>query len=446
MSVPTTIFAPATAQGRAGIAIFRISGPAAQTVFAKLCRSHALPQPRQAELRTLYDPATSEPIDHALILWFPAPHSFTGEDVVELHVHGGRAVNAALMNSLSRLAHFRLAEPGEFTRRAFENGKMDMTEAEAIADLVHAETEAQRRQALRQLDGALGTLYDSWRDTLMRILAYHEAAIDFADEDLPKDIAEKQTDALQTLIADITRHSDDGHRGERLREGFSVAILGPPNAGKSSLLNALSRRDAAIVSSTAGTTRDVIEVHLDLNGYPVMLADTAGLRDSADAIENEGIRRARMRAAEADVKLLVFDGSHWPEMDKTTAALIDDKAIVVVNKADVVKEETKTAAANRQPLFLSAKTGEGIAELLQRITDYIVAQFPASSSAPLTRARHRAALEDCLQSLRRAQTATQTELRAEDIRLAARALGRITGRVDVEDMLDIVFRDFCIGK
>lgn len=442
-----TIFAPATATGRAGVAVFRISGKAAKEALRKLCPKSAAPEARQASLRLLQHPETHEVLDHALVLWFPAPASFTGEDVVELHTHGGRAVTDAVMKALAGLPHFRLAEAGEFTRRAFENGRMDLTQAESIADLVHAETEAQRKQALRQMEGGLGKLYGGWRAALAKILAYMEASIDFADEDLPPEIAERQVAELKKLQQEIVRHLDDNHRGERLREGFSIAILGPPNAGKSSLLNALARREAAIVSSIAGTTRDVIEVHLDLGGYPVVLADTAGLRESGDAIESEGVRRALARAEQADVKLIVFDGAVWPVADSAAMDLIDDDTLIVVNKSDQIKNRWFVVQGVGEPLFISAQTGEGLPELLTQLTQEIERRFGASAGAPsLTRARHREALEECRDHLARSLQAKESELRAEDIRLALRALGRITGHVGVEDLLDIIFRDFCIGK
>lgn len=442
-----TIYAPATAVGRAGVVVFRISGPAASEAILRLTRPSQLLSPRTASLRVLHHPETQEVLDRALVLWFPSPNSFTGEDVVELHTHGGRAVTHAVTEALALLPGFRLAEAGEFTRRAFENGRMDLTAAEAIADLVHAETQAQRRQALRQMQGALGKLYGDWREKLARILAYTEASIDFADEDLPADIADKQMADLKKLQNEIAHHLDDNHRGERLREGFSIAILGPPNAGKSSLLNALARRDAAIVSSIAGTTRDVIEVQMDLGGYPVVLADTAGLRESADVIESEGVRRAMQRAEQADLKLLVFDGEHWPQPDAATMKLIDDRSVIVVNKADQVKNKWFVVQGVGEPLYISAQSGEGLPELLDALTQEIEKHFGVASEAPsLTRARHREALEECRDHIARALGATQTDMRAEDIRLAVRSLGRITGHVGVEDLLDIIFRDFCIGK
>lgn len=446
-----TIYALATAPGRGGIAVFRVSGPEARKTVDLFDKSQAFPKPREAVLRKVFHPKTEVMLDEALILFFPSPNSFTGEDVVEIHTHGGRAIANAMTEALTALG-FRLAEPGEFTRRAFENNRLDLTEAEAIADLVNAETEAQRRQALRQFEGALGQIYESWRARLIRSLAYLEAAIDFSDEDLPQDLAAKQAAELRKLVDEIAHHLDDHNRGERLRDGFSIAILGPPNAGKSSLLNALAKRDAAIVSSTAGTTRDVIEVHLDLGGWPITLADTAGLRETAEEIESEGIRRALARAEQADLKLLVFDGELWPAIDATTQKLIDDQTIIVVNKEDLVARDKShplppTAGGMPSvPLFLSAKTGDGIPALLGRLMQEVDLRFADAGSPPLTRARHREALTESHSCLNRALAAQASELRAEDVRLAMRALGRITGRVDVEDLLDVIFRDFCIGK
>jgi tRNA modification GTPase len=375
------------------------------------------------------------------VLWFPGPNSTTGEDVAELHLHGSRAVLAAIMEVLGRLG-LRLAEPGEFTRRAFLNGKLDLLQAEAIADLAAAETEAQRRQALRQLDGELGGLYRGWRDRLTRILAHLEAAIDFPDEDLPPEIEDRILDEANELVTAIEYHLADGHRGERLRDGISVAIVGPPNAGKSSLINKISRREAAITSPIAGTTRDVIEVAIDLQGYPVVLADTAGLRDSEDLIEQEGLRRALQRAIEAEIRLFVFDAgcpteacgaSAWPGLD----------TLLVANKIDLV--QARRADLPKTAIPISALTGEGVDTLLTALGER-VAQSYRIEAPLLTRARHRQALEEAAASLQRSLSATLPELRAEDLRLALRSLGRITGAVDVEDLLDVIFRDFCIGK
>ena len=400
-----------------------------------------LPAPRVAQRRRLVDPHSAEVLDEGLILWFPAPRSATGEDVAELHLHGSRAVLAAVMQALARLG-LRLAEPGEFTRRAFLNGKLDLLQAEAIADLAAAETEAQRRQAMRQLGGELGDVYRGWRDRLTRILAHLEAAIDFPDEDLPPEIEDRILGETEGLVAEIERHLADGHRGERLRDGIDVAILGPPNAGKSSLLNRIARRDVAITSPVPGTTRDVIEVAIDLGGYPVVLADTAGLRDSADAIEQEGKRRAVQRAEQAEIRLFVFDIAH-PADAAGASAWPGADTILVANKIDLARAADTDLSPPALPV--SALTGEGIDRLLTLLGER-VAQTYRIEAPVLTRARHRQALEEATASLQRSFFATLPELRAEDLRLALRSLGRITGAVDVEDLLDVIFRDFCIGK
>jgi tRNA modification GTPase len=374
------------------------------------------------------------------VLWFPGPHSITGEDVAELHLHGSRAVLAAVMAALGREG-LRLAEPGEFTRRAFLNDKLDLVQAEAVADLAAAETEAQRRQALRQLDGHLGVLYRGWGERLLRLLAHLEAAIDFPDEDLPPEIETRVIAESAALAAEITRHLADGNRGERLRDGIAVAIVGAPNAGKSSLLNQLARREAAITSPYAGTTRDVIEVAVDLAGYPVVFADTAGLRDSDDAIEQEGLRRALTRAAAAELRLFVFD-AHCPGDAQGAARWPGSDTLVVANKIDLA---AKCAPLPPGAVAISALTGEGIADLIAALAARIAESYDIAAPL-LTRARHREALEAAVEALRRSLCAELPELRAEDLRLAWRSLGRITGRVDVEDLLDVIFRDFCLGK
>ena len=447
-----TIFALASAHGRAGVAVLRISGPAADTALAALTAGGPdLPPPRQAALRRLAEPRTSQPIDQALVLRFPGPASFTGEDVVELHLHGGRAVTEAALATLGALPGLRLAGPGEFTRRAFEHGRLDLTEAEAIADLVDAETEAQRLLALDQLGGTLKALYHDWAERLTRSLARIEAEIDFPDEDLPGGIIAAETPALSALSQEIAAHLDDNRRGERLRDGVTVAILGAPNAGKPSLLNALTRREAAIVSATAGTTRDIIEVHLDLGGWPVTLLDTAGLRETLDEIESEGIRRALDRAGHADFKLLVLDGGELdpaaPALPPLLAPLADTDSLIVINKADRLPAPPPASLHDRPALALSALTGAGLEVLLTRLQQAVAERLGRNSGGPtLTRARHREALIEARDNLGRALNADAPELAAEDVRLSLRALGRITGRVDVEDLLDVIFRDFCIGK
>jgi tRNA modification GTPase len=442
--VVPTIFAPATAPGRGGVAIVRVSGPLAGTALTALT-GRPLPAPRMATFVRLTVSETGEFLDQGLVLWFPAPHSFTGEDVAEFHVHGGRAVIAGVIDALARLPGLRIAEPGEFSRRGFENGKFDLTAAEAIADLVDADTAAQRRQALRQMEGELGRLYDGWRHRLTRALAHLEADIDFPDEDLPEGVAVMVRPELEALADEIASHLNDNRRGERLRDGIHISILGAPNAGKSSLLNVLARREAAIVSERAGTTRDVVEVHLDLGGFPVVLADTAGLREAADEIESEGIRRALDRAANADLKLAVFDATTLPELDAQTLAVVDDQTLVVLNKLDRASELVHEIGG-KPAIPVSARTGQGLPELLRSLTSAVKTRFETPGVPALTRARHRGALEECAASLHRAMSADLPELAAEDVRLASRALGRITGRVDVEDLLDVIFRDFCIGK
>ncbi len=448
MIAPQTIYALSTAPGRAGVAVIRISGPQAGDALLALIGG-VLPRPRSASLRRLRA-EDGTLLDEGMVLWFPRPHSFTGEDVVELQVHGGRAVLAALFEALARLPGLRLAEPGEFSRRAFENGKLDLTEAEGLGDLINAETEAQRKQALRQMQGALGQLYEGWRNQLTRALAHLEADIDFPDEDLPAGVAAEVMPQIARLREEIAAHLADNRRGERLRDGLMVAILGAPNVGKSSLLNALSNREAAIVSEIPGTTRDVIEVHLDLGGYPVILADTAGLRNSADRIESEGVARALKRAEAADLKLVVLDATK-KSVPKETLALIDTDAIVVANKTDAASIPAGYEVNGRPVLGVSVRNGAGMSALLDALEKDVVARIGMTGSATLTRARHREALTDCVAALDRFLTGNgrnnpAPELAAEDVRLAARALGRITGRIDVEDLLDVIFRDFCIGK
>ncbi len=439
-----TIYAPSTLVGRSGVTVVRMSGPAAGAALVALLGGARLPAPRRASLRALVMPGDGAPLDRALVLWLPGPASFTGEDMAELHLHGGRAAAEGALAALATLPGLRLAEPGEFARRAFDHGRLDLTEVEAIADLIAAETEAQRRQALRQLEGALGARVEEWRERLVGVLARIEALLDFPDEDLPAALEREIGAGLRTLSEEIARALEDGRRGERLRAGFRVAILGAPNVGKSSLLNRLARREAAIVSTVAGTTRDVIEVELDLAGYPVSLADTAGLRESADPVEGEGIRRARMCAEAADLTVVLFDAAMPP--DGPSLALVDDRSIVIANKIDLAP----TGPHPRLPdgaLALSLVTGAGLDRLLAELEGRVRASFGPSGEAPiLTRARHRQALEAAHAELMEAERQGQAELMAENLRLAARALGRVGGRVEVEEVLDRLFAEFCIGK
>jgi tRNA modification GTPase len=470
-----TLFALASAPGRAAIAVWRLSGPDVADGIRALT-GRALPQPRRASLRRLTHAFTGVAVDNALVFWFPGPASFTGEDSAELHCHGGRAVAEAVAAALGALPGFRHAEPGEFSRRAYLNGKLDLTEAEAIADLAAAETEAQRRQALAQAGGALSTLYDGWRTELIRLRAHLEADIEFPDEDIGDPVAQL-SGQIAALSASVSEHLADGHRGERLRDGLTIAVVGAPNAGKSSLVNALARRDVAIVSPEAGTTRDAIEVHLDLGGYPVILVDTAGLRDAGGLVEAEGIARARARAGSADLVLALFAAAADP--DAETLALLDERAVVVRSKADLAEPPApphpdplpagarepesianspspaqaggdRRASDGRvrvpQPVEISVKSGAGIDTLLQTLTDRVATLLADRGPPPPTRARHREALTRCLAALDAAGTAPLPELAAEELRRAADELGRITGRIDIEDMLDAIFRDFCIGK
>lgn len=427
-----TIFAVASGAGRAAVAVFRISGPGSGAALDRLCRRR--PAPRRATLRTLRN-RDGEPIDRSLLLWMPGPGSFTGEDCLELHTHGGRAVVQDVAAALVALG-LRPAEPGEFTRRAFLNGRMDLLEAEALADLIDAETSAQRRQALLQLEGGLGAVLAAWRSQLVAVLAQQEALIDFPDEDLPAQVEERLLETIGDLASAMRGQLDDNRRGERLREGVTVAVMGPPNAGKSTLINALAERDVAIVAATPGTTRDVLEARIEIAGVPVTLLDTAGLRDSDDPVEAEGVRRARQRAETADLLVVAEAPGEAP-----LAPLPDHPRVLhVATKADL------HPATEGSTLRISARTGQGMDALRDVLATHVRDLTQAMGPPPLTRARHRAALQEAVAGLERALAAPYPELRGEDLRLALRALGRITGQVGVEDILDSVFRQFCIGK
>ena len=461
-----TIYALATAYGQAGIAVVRVSGPGAFVSLDKLV--DVRPTARMATLKTLTNPNNDTVIDEAVVLTFPGPNSYTGEDVVEYHIHGGTAVRESLFAALTMMDGHRMAEAGEFTRRAFENGRMDLTQAEAVADLIHAETEAQKQQALSQMGGALSDLYQGWAERLVRALAYAEAQIDFSEEDLPdEEVKSHIHPVLQSIAAEIKDHLNDGNRGEILRDGIKIAVIGAPNAGKSSLVNALAKRDVAIVSDMAGTTRDVLEVHLNIGGYPVTLYDTAGLRpeqlsntDAQHTIEAEGIKRALQKAQEADFKILLFDGTE-AELHPQTLALADNRSLIVVNKMDVLNKDRlpresgdpgqqslDPRSSRGRQIYVSTLMGEGLDTLIQTVSRETMTLIDQDRSTPsLTRARHREALEAALEHIQTALNNNLTpDLIAEDIRMAVRYLGRITGRTDVEDLLDIIFRDFCIGK
>ena len=504
-----TIFALSSGRVPAAIAVIRISGPRAGDALTAL--GVKTPEPRKAGLARVRDPQSGEIIDEALALWFPGPNSETGEHVAELQLHGGRAVVAATLAALGKIEGLRPAEAGEFTRRAFENGKLDLTAVEGLADLVGAETEAQRRQAFRQMKGALGRRAETWRERLIQALALVEARIDFSDEgDVPEDLVRPALEIARTLAAEIGGALNDGTRGERLREGLVVAIAGPPNAGKSTLLNRIARREAAIVSPYAGTTRDVIEVHLDLDGWPVTLLDTAGIRETDDPVEMEGVRRAQDRAAAADLVLWVEDAGgpqageggpgnttmvqrgdgvpfrpggaagtasagpgagqngpigwrvhnkadlwgHFKRNDFGFVTNLNNESVLlsneplknVVNQSLLHNNETIIENIERE-FIISAGTGEGVDALLRALTDFTAKFLAGTESGLITRERHRLVLSQVYQALTRALSLTgQEDLLAEELRTAAAALGRLTGRVDVEDILEVIFRDFCIGK
>ena len=467
------IVALSSGPGRAAVAVVRVSGPRSGHALEVL--SGGLPEARVATLRELRDPRSGAVLDRALVLWFPGPRSFTGEDLAEFHLHGGRAVVAGVLEALCRIDGLRPAEPGEFTRRAFGAGRLDLAEVEGLADLLNAETAAQRRQALAQLDGGLSARATAWRDRASGALARLEALIDFADEEVPGEIVDLARRAIGDVAAEIAGLLDDGGRGERLRDGLQVAIVGPPNAGKSSFLNYLAGRDAAIVAACPGTTRDVVEVRLDLAGWPVTVADTAGLcipeernlwsrgANSETAVEAEGIRRSRLRASGADLVCAVFDLGDWPDFGTETAALLRPGDLVLFNKLDRTGDAWSMAELARRagevagPLgaairddrarLVSVTTGAGLdraARVLERRATAALAG--GAGDAPITRARHRRALADAVAAFEDAGAEREIELAAEALRAGVRALGRITGHVDVEDLLDRVFGEFCIGK
>ena len=440
-----TVYALSSGAGRAGIAVIRVSGAGAGPSLRRLS-GRRLPAPRLATRTRLAHPRTREPLDDALVLWFPALASYTGEDVAEFHVHGGRAVIDGVLGALAQEADMRLAAPGEFTRRAFDNGRLDLTACEGVADLVSAQTAAQRRQALRQMDGALARIYEDWRGRLIAVLAGIEADMEFPDDDLRSGGATRALEIISAIQREVAAHLADAGLGERLRDGISIAIVGAPNCGKSSLLNCLAKRDAAIVSSTAGTTRDIVEVQMDLAGYPVVLADTAGLREAGDDIEAEGVRRSLQRAHAADLRLTLFDATQWPSVDAQTLGLVDDQALVVLNKSDLCRPPADADVGGARAHLVSALTGDGADTLLRAIWAAIASRFESREAPMLTRARHREALGECAANLARAAAATLPELMAEDVRLSARALGRIVGIVNVEDVLDVLFGEFCVGK
>ena len=442
-----TIYALSSGPGISGVAIVRVSGEETKLVVQSLT-GKSLPPARKATLRKINKINTSELIDEGIILWFPGPESYTGEDMAEFHIHGSKAVIEALHASISKIDNCRLAEPGEFTKLAFQNGKINLLKAESVADLISAETEIQRQQAIKIMNGKSADKFNDLRKKLLKILSHIEAKIDFPDEDLPKDILNNIKKDFDIVYKDILKILDDQKVGERIREGFKIAIIGPTNAGKSSLLNHLSNRDAAIVSEIAGTTRDVIETHLNIDGYPVIVSDTAGIRDSKNEIEKKGIKLALNRAEDADLKLIVIEPK---SLDFTSVFkdLLDENSILVVNKSDLINEEISLEIKKFDHILISIKTNLGISDLILKIKNKLKDKFISSENIFITRERHRQHLEQCLENLknfRKKNNAEDFDKAAEDLRLATRHLGMIVGKVDVEEILGSIFNDFCIGK
>ena len=442
-----TIYALSTGPGISGIAIVRVSGEGTKKVI-QLLTNAIIPEPRVATLRKINKINTSELIDEGIILWFPGPESYTGEDMAEFHIHGSKAVVEALHTSISKIENCRLAEPGEFTKLAFQNGKINLLKAESIADLISAETEIQRQQAIKIMNGKSADKFNSLREKLLKILSHVEAKIDFPDEDLPEDIFKNIKKISNEVILNIKKILDDQKVGERIREGFKIAIIGPTNAGKSSLLNHLSNRDVAIVSEIAGTTRDVIETHLNIDGYPVVVSDTAGIRESKNEIEKKGIKLALKKAEDADLKLIVVDAKS-PDIKGILKELMDENAILVINKSDLLNEDLNLEIKNFDHVLISVKNNLNLEGLILKLKNKLKNKFITSEDILITRERHRQHLEQSLKYLENFEEKNEAEdfdKAAEDLRLATRHLGMIVGRVDVEEILGSIFTDFCIGK
>ena len=442
-----TIYALSTGPGISGIAVIRISGEDTSRAI-ELLTGKSVPKPRVATLRKINKINTSELIDEGIILWFPGPESYTGEDMAEIQVHGSKAVIDALHTSISHIENCRLAEPGEFTKLAFQNGKINLLKAESVADLISSETEIQRQQAIKIMNGKSADQFNFLREKLLKILSHVEAKIDFPDEDLPGDILEEIKKSSDDVLKNIEKILDDQKVGERIREGFKIAILGPTNAGKSSLLNHLSNRDVAIVSEIAGTTRDVIETHLNIDGYPVIVSDTAGIRESKNEIEKKGIKLSLNRAEEADLKLVVVDAKNLDFTD-VLKGLLDQNAILVINKSDLLDGEIDPEIKKLDHVLISIKENLNIDELILKIKNNLKNKFITSDDILITRERHRQHLEQCLEHLKNFNKKNEVEdfdKAAEDLRLATRHLGMIVGKVDVEEILGSIFNDFCIGK
>ena len=442
-----TIYALSSGPGTSGIAVIRISGPEASLVIKKLTKKN-IPEPRVATLRKINYINTSELIDEGMILWFPGPESYTGEDLAEIHVHGSKTVVEAIHSSISKIKNCRLAEPGEFTKIAFQNGKINLLKAESIGDLIASETEIQRKQAVQIMNGKSAERFNSLREKLLKILSHIEAKIDFPDEDLPSNILKSIKKSSYDVIQNLEKILNDQKIGERIRDGFKIAIVGPPNAGKSSLLNYLANRDAAIVSETAGTTRDVVEVHLNIDGYPVIMSDTAGIRESRNEIERKGIKLSINRAEDADLKLVVIDAKNV-EFTDLLLNLLKNDSILVVNKSDLIEVTETTDFKKFDHILISIKNNINLDNLISKIKDHLKNKFISSEDILITRARHRQHLEKCLEHLKSFNEKNEIEdfdKAAEDLRLATRNLGMIVGKVDVEELLGSIFNDFCIGK
>ena len=442
-----TIYALSTGPGISGIAVIRISGPETSKVI-ELLTNKKLPKPRIASLRKINKINTSELIDEGLILWFPGPESYTGEDMAEIQVHGSKAVIDALHFSISNIDNCRLAEPGEFTKLAFHNGKINLLKAESVADLISSETEIQRQQAIKIMNGKSADEFNLLREKLLKILDHVEAKIDFPDEDLSNNILVEIKNSSDEVIKKIKKILNDQKVGERIREGFKIAILGPTNAGKSSLMNHLSNRDVAIVSEIAGTTRDVIETHLNIDGYPVIISDTAGIRDSKNEIEKKGIKLTLNRAEEADLKLIVVDAKNI-DFTGVLKGLLDENAILVINKSDLLNKDIDPQIKKINYVLISIKENSNIEELILKIKNNLKNKFITSDDILITRERHRQHLQQCLDHLKNFNQKKEIEdfdKAAEDLRLATRHLGMILGKVDVEEILGSIFNDFCIGK
>jgi len=442
-----TIYALSTGSGISGIAIIRVSGPDTKEVIKKLTNS-TLPKPRQATKKKFNKINTNELIDEGILLWFPGPESYTGEDMAEIHVHGSRAVIEAIQDTISSIENCRLAEPGEFTKIAFQNGKINLLKAESISDLISSETEIQRQQAIKIMSGKSSEKFNLIREKLLKILSNVEAKIDFPEDDLPKDVVKSIKIESKNIRDEIQKILNDQKVGERIREGFKVAIIGPPNVGKSSLLNYLSKRDVAIVSEIAGTTRDVIEVHLNIDGYPVIMSDTAGIRESKNEIEEKGVKLAFQRAQDADLNLILLEPKST-DFSSFLNDLADEKGIIVVNKSDLGTEKLDDKVKKYNPIIISIKDEKNLDKLIFSIKENLKNKFITSEDILITRARHRENLEQCLNNLKNFEEKNDQndfDKAAEDLRLATRHLGVIVGKVDVEEILGSIFSDFCIGK